>query len=388
MRTNKILAALASFTVIGMAYGQDETYEWTGNTDDKWKEAGNWTQTGGSPQILDYPNNSGNKAIITDVDDGPSLEADISIGYLEIQTDAKLTLNANTFTFTNTSSMAGEFIISAGGHCNADGTFAINAGSTLDIKAGIVNDGIFDVGGTTTYNAGTLTIDGELRISSGGQFDQDANLSLSSPGTIDIQNGGGFDIGAVTFTFNSGTLTIGGELRLLISSSILDFEASSTPGGSGSIVGRDESARINIAVNATLTIADGLTLQGQLQVQGDTGGGTNGTLENDGTVIANVPSQTLELMSDLRLNGSGGDFKAGDNADAVLKFSKAHTTCGDITADFFVADCAKLDFNASITTNGNFTCNSSPGGQVTGTLTYFNGGCDSGSSTASGCGSC
>ena len=379
MRTNKILAALASFTVIAAANAQSRTYEWTGSTDDKWQEPGNWNQTDGAPQFPDYPDNSGNKAIITDVDDGPSLEADISIGYLEIQADAKLTLNDNTFTFDNTSSMAGEFIISGGGQCNADGAFAINSGSTLDIQSDFSGDGIFDVGGTTTYNAGTITIGGILRMSSGGQFDQDANLSLESGGTIDIQSGCGFDIGAVTFTYNGGTLTINGELRLTDEDSIFAVDGDCTPGGSGSIVGQDPAARIKIANTKTFTVASGFTIEGEMGIEGLTGGGTNGTLDNDGTVQANVVNGTLELMANTRLNGSSGDFRADIIASATLKFSEPHTNCGDITGDFFVDNGATLEFSEDIWTNGNFTCAGS--GVVSGTLKY-------GTSCSSTAGSC
>lgn len=344
MQAKKILATVASFCLIGAANAQT-SFTWVGGDNggvNDWNIAANW-----NPSNAGYPGqtSSGDTVTIPSVTHAPILNVSPAnaLSSLTIQNGGFLTVGS-TFTLDVS---------------GANGALNVQASGVLDV-------------------VGTLIVSGSAGL------DLDPNNSDLCP--IDVQAGGILRIAA------GGSHTVDEVICLSTSTSVLEFTESATFSGSGKVVGQNDSARVNIATDETLTLASGFDVEGRMEFQGLTGGTNPGTLVNEGLIHANVDGGTIHFMNNLRLNGSSGEFKASTFSTAVMQFSKQHTQLSGapMSASFLVNDCATLDFEQSIDTSGGFTCDpeTDDGGQVDGpgTLTYNKSG--GSGQTASGCGSC
>ncbi len=286
MRTKTILAALASFTVIGAANAQQ-------NGDFRSKATGNWGTTSswqiyngswGDPAPGDFPI-AGEKATVR---------------------------NGHTISLTSAEAIA-----------------------TL----------IIDSGGTVTSNANTLTV-------SSGAVTLNGTLNVSSSGVVDVATG-------TTLTYNSGaSLTIDGELRMSTSSSVLKFAADYPSSGSGMIRGQDDSAKIQIAADKTLT--SGLTVEGRMEIEGLAPGGaeTNyGAFVNNGTVKANAAG-VFRLVTNLRIVSGSGAWELGSSTSTDNPILRFDTQATGLTGTFLINDQGSLlDINQNVTTNVDITYN-------------------------------
>ncbi len=352
MRTNTILAALASFTVIAAANAGD-AFTWVGAGDiighADWNRPNNW-----SPSDKGYPGeDTGDSVTIPDVSDASGVNPVLNVS------------PANAL-----SSLTIE----------DDGFLTIGSTYTLDVSG--------TNGAVNVQASGVLDVVGTFIVSGSAGLDLDPTNSDACP--IDVQAGGILRISG------GGTHTIDETICLSTSTSLLDITSDATFSGSGMVDGQHDDAKIKIAAGTTFTIASGtpdFTLQGSMKIEGLTGKGNPGTLDNDGLVHANDPSGTIHLMANTRLNGSSGEFKASAFDTAVLQFSRAHPQSGPncvLSAAFTVDDCATLDIDADQRTSGNFTCGAN-GGTVDDASDTFElryGTCTGAGLVADGCGDC
>ncbi len=153
---------------------------------------------------------------------------------------------------------------------------------------------------------------------------------------------------------------IDGELRLSDAAAQVEFTATVTVGGDGSIKGENNSAQLRIAKDNVLT--NTTSIVGMMKIAGLTGGTNAGKLVNQGLVYANGDG-TLELGANLLLDDSTGGvrWKAGNNSGAILVFKNTHTGGSKLEGDFAVANCAKLKFEKTIETNGTFDTGAAAG---------------------------
>lgn len=235
------------------------------------------------------------------------------------------------------------------------------------------------VAGTVVTESNVLTIDGTY-----GTQALEIQASGAVEGLLDVSCGV-VTAGTVKLT-SSDTHTVDGELRLSCFQSALDIDETLSIGGTGSIVGQNDWAEIYIQGGETFT--NNATIEGQLIIKSGISTVIT-TLVNNGLIHANV-SGTLEIANTVTIGALTAidldyEWTADTSSAAILKFSGANTSCIN-RGDFLVTNCATLDFAASVSTTGTFTCVSSPGGRVTGagSLTYDT----TCGSTASGCGIC
>src|ERR1043165_3555998 len=139
-----ILLAAASLMLIkpGRVAQAANTCTWTGATSTDWSTAGNWSSCGGlTPQSADT-------AIINSATNQPTINTNVTIAALTLNTGTTLTISSNTLTI--------------------NGNIALNA----------------DGGASTTIsNAGTLTQTAGATTSTRSNASGTANVNLSGTGT-------------------------------------------------------------------------------------------------------------------------------------------------------------------------------------------------------------
>lgn len=147
--------------------------QWTGTTSTNWSTGSNWS-CGTAPV-------SGENVVIPNTTNKPVLSADVTVGNLNLQSGATITIGANTFT--------------VGGAITGTGTFKGSSSSNLTVS------------GTGTLNFSQTAGENSLR-----------DLTVSSTGTVTLGNA--LDVYRV-LTSTAGTLNTGDVLTLK-STSILN----------------------------------------------------------------------------------------------------------------------------------------------------------------------
>ncbi len=190
---------------------------------------------------------------------------------------------------------------------------------------------------------------------------------------LDIRTGGDLLVGSgIVRLTSSDTHTIDGRLFLDTSTSILRIDESLTLGGDGRVIGQDDSAKIQIQYDKTLTAASNVTIEGRMKIQGLAPMGPetrNGALANNGTVSANAVG-ILQLMSGLVISGSGvwhvGSDTASDNP--ILLFNAPATA---LTGAFQIRDAGSLlDINQNVTTTADIIYDAGEINTITNSSTF------------------
>ncbi|MCH8824792.1 MAG: hypothetical protein IH984_14940 [Planctomycetes bacterium] len=225
-----------------------------------------------------------------------------------------------------------------------------------------------------------------LNIQNGGLLTVTTQtLTVSGSAGVDIDAGGTLDIGAsgvVIVSGGGGTHPIGGTLKLSSSTSILKVSAATTFGlngdDKGMVLGQHNDAKIDIA---GVTLTNNIFVEGMMTVREESGDATflNGST---GVVRANAAG-TLKFASGLTLDDTSACSPSWEaiTSSAILEFNEAATS---LVGTFVLDNCAKMLFNANITTVGKLvdSAASSPKGfiDIENSSTFaFRTLCDSGS---------
>ena len=220
--------------------------------------------------------------------------------------------------------------------------------STADGAAGTLTIGSSF---TLTVNGVTLTLDGT------GTHSISGIMKIDATGKLDVQTGGTFDLDS------ANTHLIGGEILLSGSGSTLLVSAATTlnpnSGAYGSVIGQDAGASIDIA---GVTLTNNIVVKGEMTVQ-EVSGTAIFLNSTTGVVLANADGggspAILLLASDLTIDDdSGAKWQAKGDPDAVLQFASGLTfvdSSPELLGDFVLDDCAKIDVDVNITTNGGLT---------------------------------
>lgn len=177
----------------------------------------------------------------------------------------------------------------------------------------VINDQDEAVAALTIEHDGKLNVTGQTLTVSGI-----LNIDDATDGTrvgfliVDGTNG------KVTLTGNSVAHDIDGELWLSTNTSILEFTADVTVDGDGKIVGKHNSAQIEIA---NVTLINEMVIEGMMTIEESSGDATfvNGAT---GTVRANADG-ILSFASNLTLDDDASTslMEAKGNSSAILKFN-------------------------------------------------------------------
>lgn len=232
--------------------------------------------------------------------------------------------------------------------------------------------------GTVKTEGNTLTISGIY-----GTQALDIQVSGSNEALLEISKDASDNPGVVRLA-SSDTHVVDGEIRLPVKESRLEIAEALTLEGSGHVVGQDDACK--------LVISDGKTFTSEVLIEGKMklGPSASGSaiFENEGIIHANSDG-VLMIESGITLSAVAADLQvewdASGNSAATLTFEGAQSDC-IARGDFAVADCALIQLLEVVKTTGSFTCNSDPGGRVSGILTYRCGTLLEGNAT--GCGSC
>jgi hypothetical protein len=348
MKFTTLLTGLAAFTamgIVGTANAIDRTFDGgPGGTGTDWNTAANWSSD-------NVPNALNEKAIIPN---GFTVNLDTSptIGSLEMGETAILNI-------------------------------APNASATLTIDAD--------------------TLDGLVVLKA---------TSDSVYAVINVGDGDSDHTGVLRLQDNTAAHQVGGDIILWESDSVLDVEVDNAIFGPystffGSVVGKDNAAKVEI--NSGLTLTNRIIFEGMMQIAPAAGWSVRPTFMNDrestsvnsGLCWANLAG-TFALHADLILDddtfSSGGTtyypvWKSSVNTSAKLQFNREADGSPDVSlvGNFVLVDCADMDFTQSVTTSGTFTDGSggSPAGNLTvttgKTFTFSGGSYSAGTHNLGGC---
>ena len=196
---------------------------------------------------------------------------------------------------------------------NLGGSFTLDDLDTFTRNSGTVNiTGTLDLEGQTlnlnaatgdwVLNGGTIQ-NGTINTADGAQL----LASTSSNNRLrDVVVAGDVDLAVGRAALRIDNVTVDGTLTLSGNNPHLAFEGDQTLNGTGQVVLSAQSGARNSKwpAKAPLTIAAGLTVRGEGNLASSRNFGRTMSLINQGTIIADVPGQTLIVGG----QGTGGTF--------------------------------------------------------------------------------
>ncbi|MDX8405222.1 MAG: LamG-like jellyroll fold domain-containing protein, partial [Mariprofundus sp.] len=400
--------ATVSATTAGVTYVSTApagtTHIWTGTTSTAWNVASNWDVNSvptsvsnvfipaapanqpvvpATASIAGLNNEVGSTLTVT----GTQISLTVANGFTNAGSinltnnaggnDITLIVSAGTLTNTGTITAAGTSIrgsiinaaitntgtITATNHLkitntsfdNTAGTLDVAAGKTATITGGTTSMGaasLFGTGtGTIDINTGTLNLVSNLGISAGGvQFAFSGASTISGVGTL--TNAGSFTLASDTVTaplVNSGTITVSGTSSI-----------------NGSFTNNAGSTLTVSGTQVSLTVANGFTNAGSINLTNNAGGNditlivNAGTLTNTGTVtiggtsargsIMNAAISNLGTMSLSQKLAVSGLFSSPVGASTVSGNGSILTLSGGVNVDGMTVDNALLVINTTAPT--------------------------------------
>jgi fibronectin-binding autotransporter adhesin len=329
------------------------TATWTGAVNNLWSNGGNWSGIGGTTPVagddLIFPSGAANLSTSNDITAGTSFNSITISGSGYTLAGNSIALGAGDLTDSNSS---GSNTINLAISMSATRTLSVNnAGETLTISGvisgagGLIKNGgngklilggANTYNGTTTINAGTLSISadnnlgtapgsatpGQLTFSGGtlattASFTLSANrgVSFGSTGTIDVAASttltyGGIAAGSGGLTKTSaGTLILSGVNSYSgtteVAAGVLNIQNASALGTTGNGTTVDS--------NASLQLQGGISVGAEPLVLNNAGVTTAGALENvSGT---NSWSGAINLASASSIGSTGGTLTLSGNVD-------------------------------------------------------------------------
>ncbi|HWE97612.1 MAG TPA: CARDB domain-containing protein [Tepidisphaeraceae bacterium] len=211
-----------------------------------------------------------------------------------------------------------------------DGTIQWSTGTNISVPNTLTNDGTITVSSTAVFSIGGTLKSGTLTTQTGAQI---------SGGVLDgVTISGSFGLsGNNSITILDG-LTLDGTATLGISGNggYLVFSGSQTLGGTGSVVfGTASSFNSLVATgtNPVLTIGSGITISGQTGSLGynpTLGLGTSASIINEGTIQASVMGGTITINTPNNTSNNLGSIIAS-NGTLALGVPTTLTNNGAIT---------------------------------------------------------
>jgi fibronectin-binding autotransporter adhesin len=274
------------------------------------------------------------------------------------------------------------------------GTTTIDAG-TISIS----NDSNIGAGGPVTLNGGTL-------LTTAGVYNTHTFTIGSSGGTIDVTTNGQYFFNIYNVLQGSGPLTLTGDGTLTANTGNLRLNQGNTYSGamtiqSGGILeygtggAVDPAATMTIGNQGEVAVNTGVTLPNSITVTGGTNSvlsfenGTTGIFSGSITLNANaiVGLRDWYNYADVRsgtisgiISGSGGlTVNSGSGTGGLLTLSAANTFTGNVTVNNATVDAAygANDFNTGGRPSGSFGNEQTPGKTVTinsgGTVSFTTG---------------
>jgi hypothetical protein len=274
--------------------------------------------------------------------------------------------SGGTFTSLSTSTMTigglGAAQVYQIGGSNTVGTLTINdgyyySGGSLVVTNSLVNNGIFQLYGTTLNNAGTTenngSFDGHGRINSGGAFTNNGIVSQDS-GTLTLAGGGLFTNNgnwAMTSTSplkldgssfeNAGVLNLNGSP--VTGTGTLTNAIGGTVAGGGTIATTFANAGTLALTDSATTVTKGFVNSGVIQLGGNTALLNGGALTNTGLIqghgkVASAITNTGSIQASggtltLTQAMSNGGTLVADNASTLLFQSGLTANSGNIRID-------------------------------------------------------
>jgi hypothetical protein len=205
-----------------------------------------------------------------------------------------------------------------------------------------VNDPVLDVDLTGTssapYEIQSLQIQQDAEV-----YTSAHTMRIAAEDGLWVKSGAVFHVeasGQVTISGGGDDHWIDGQMRLIGSGSKLNITTTSLvvlshSGTAGSIVGQDPDAEISIAaVDGSVELESEIEISGQLKITGA------GDFLNDGKVIANAASGTLDFRLTGTIDDVGGDGVNNERwqvtaSEATLQFLN---TPAAMEGRFFVSD--------------------------------------------------
>ncbi len=233
--------------------------------------------------------------------------------------------------------------LEGGGTSNVDGTLNINSGSTLSISGGE-----------------RLSVDGALNVNAGGYLAVGETGTVVINGSLLVDGLVGIAGGGVLRLSGGGTTPVNGRIELLGPLALIEIaDNDHTFAGDGRIIGRSNSAAIDIANGLTATSE--IIVEGALRIRAG-----SGTFHNSGLVeaIHAAPGDdTLELYSGSFSGSSAAEYKVA-TPGATLAFCAGITITGS-KGDVTVGG-GTLNIHEDVCTTGNLsftggTINVAPG---------------------------
>jgi fibronectin-binding autotransporter adhesin len=291
-------------------------------------------------------------------------------------------------------------IAGSGGPFTNTGTLEATAGGTLQLAApspwNNQNGLVLSSGTGSTVNVSGTISGGTLTTTGGGvmQTNGTADLDGSSLGAITISNGSTYTAGAGTGTYIAGTLNLG-----TTSAGTLSLAGSLALNGDTTFTG---PGTVSMTDGQIGTDGNGRTLTNQSTIQGSGLIGSNAayvyqnlSLNNQGTINANLNGQTLEiagngssivnsglveatnggildLASQAVVNNAGGNITANAgtvDVSTTIQGGTLNTLNGGIMQTVGVADLdASSQGNITLSSGSTYTAGAGTGTYIAGTL--------------------
>lgn len=279
-------------------------FEWTGATDNRWDEPGNWNQTGGSDDGSNgYPDGTDNATFL--VDAGPLTGV---IGCAAMTVDAVATVSfGDNGAFTGTVTVDGVLDL-ASFDLNA-GTNTVTGSGTITVSTGIMTAGLLNV----------------------------ATLTASGSASMDVSG----DWSVTTFTASTSTVTLTGSTSSVTTTTTFNRLVVSKSAQSTTV-----SMAANVNVNDTLRISTGILATSTFTLSG-TGGG------NDGLRISNGATLRLEGTNGFPTTFDNLDLSSGSNIDYAGTTQTVSNT--PTYANLRISASGTKTLGGNLTLNGNLT---------------------------------
>jgi len=179
------------------------------------------------------------------------------------------------------------------------------------------------------------------------------SLTVSSGASIVIGSGKSLEL--ASDDISNSTLT--GNITLTSSTSGINVKGTHTIGGSGKIIGQDDSASIIVTDGKTPTLDSGATIEGKLKIVNS---GTDATFKNLGTVHANASGTLWVNTYTIQDASSGSGLWKVSTSSSVLRFDPSfvsrHFVAPAVLSGDFTLEAGELDVDCpGLTTSGTLT---------------------------------
>jgi fibronectin-binding autotransporter adhesin len=220
----------------------------------------------------------------------------------------------SSFTIGHASSGTAVIHVQNGGSLlvNNGGTTVLHPTGTVNINNGTVDlRNLNDSGGTINFNDGSLSYNGTLTVGSGGLLGE--NLTLESNRQLTVNGTTTIDAGRALVidggTFGTGPLVVNGTFSFIAGT--LRITSGTLTIGSGGPLG----GILTLAAGRTLNVSNTTTVNsGSLLVLQDGGGFTSGNVTNNGEVVIDGVSATLQSLA----FNNNGLLRGHGRVDALL----------------------------------------------------------------------